>query len=165
MPAPNSSHWQLHVQQLCSASSYAPALYKMKPCAVAAHLETARKWLRDLVTLAATCLGSPRCTSPIACRCFPKTLPPKSVACEGANMLPQLRPLKHCLLITLWADGHSVQCLTPDGEWLTILNPIWGEATTYSILLSQYRLISAPTGTTLEPITNLPQKGTSNGTT
>ena len=67
--------------------------------------------------------------------------------------LPQLPPRPHCLLIILWAEGHSVDFLTPDHTWANTQRPQWNSETTYSVLLHRYRLISSPTGVILEPLT------------
>lgn len=80
-------------------------------------------------------------------------------------MLPKLAPRRHALLITLWADGHSVEGLTHDNGWRTLLNPIWGDSETYSILLEKHRLTSGPAGVTLDPLPTPPVKGNPNGTT
>lgn len=67
--------------------------------------------------------------------------------------LPKLSPRHHQLLITLWADGHPVDYLTPNNTWSPLLSPYWDSFHTYSILLERHRLISGPNGVTLETTT------------
>ena len=66
--------------------------------------------------------------------------------------LPQLPPRPHCLLIILWAEGHSVDFLSPDHTWVHTPTPQWNRDMTYSITLRKYRLTSAPSGVTLESL-------------
>ena len=66
--------------------------------------------------------------------------------------LPTLPPRPHCLLIILWAEGHPVSFLSPDHTWVHTETPQWRSETTYSILLNKYRLTSAPSGVTLDPL-------------
>lgn len=66
--------------------------------------------------------------------------------------LPILPPRPHCLLIILWAEGHSVSFLSPDHTWVHTETPQWRSETTYSIELPNFRLTSAPSGVTLDPL-------------
>ena len=68
------------------------------------------------------------------------------------NHLPQLSPRPHCLLIVLWAEGHSVDFLSPDQTWVHTYAPQFNPESTYSIKLPNFRLCSAPSGVTLEPL-------------
>ena len=66
--------------------------------------------------------------------------------------LPQLPPRPHCLLIVLWAEGHTVDFLSPDHTWVHTYAPQFNPESTYSIKLPNFRLCSAPSGVTLEPL-------------
>lgn len=62
-----------------------------------------------------------------------------------------MTPHPHQALITLWAAGHTIDYLTPTGNWLQCANPVWLSNATYSIKLPHSRIISPPNGVTFEP--------------